>query len=394
MKKKFPSVNHPRLLRQLSVLLVVVVGLSNVAWAASWSATGSLNSPRQAHTATLLTDGRVLIVGGLDTASLKSTELFDPATGTFTPTGDLNTARDSHTATLLADGRVLVAGGTDNNFSLNKFDLLQSAELFDPATGMWTTTGNLNTAREVHLATRLADGRVLVAGGVDDALVPLKSAELFDPATGMWTVTGDLNTALALATMTRLADGRALAAGGVEQFGLGGTNRTASAELFDPATGMWTATGNLNTARDSHTATHLGDGRVLVAGGAGFGPLQSAELFNPATGMWTATGNLNTARTAHTATKLKNGWVLVAGGFTNSAELFDPTTGAFTVTAELSIARTGHTATLLENSQVLVTGGFDCVDLILDSLNSAELFDPDGINEAAIITIINTLLLD
>ena len=371
MKKQTALQGYHRLLRCLVVLLVVIASLANVAWAAGWSAAGNLNNARRAHTATKLNDGRVLIAGGIGTSSdsLRSTELFDPETSTFTPTGNLNTARDSHTATLLTDGRVLVAGGSDG------LTLLRSAELFDPVTGMWTATGNLNTARAVHVATRLAHGRVLVAVGVDGAFGLFRSAELFDPATGVWTLTGDVDTARTFTTLTRLADGDVLLAGGSD-----GNDRIASAELFDTASGAWTATGNLGAARNSHTATRLGDGRVLVTGGvATVAPSAQpiAELFDPATGMWSATGNLNTARSAHTATQLNNGRVLVAGGSTPTAEHFDLTTGTFTATAELSIARTAHTATKLDNGRVLVAGGYNAEPFSLDPLNTAELFDPE-----------------
>jgi hypothetical protein len=154
MKKTVTLPGYPRFLRRLIVLLVVIASLTDLGWAASWSTTGNLDSPRRAHTATRLNDGRVLIVGGLATSSnsLQSAELFDPATGTFTPTGSLNTARDSHSATLLADGRVLVAGG-----------FTRTAERFDFATGTFTATAELSIGRTAHTANRLDNGQVLVA---------------------------------------------------------------------------------------------------------------------------------------------------------------------------------------------------------------------------------------
>ena len=197
---------------------------------------------------------------------------------TFAYTGNLNTPRAGFTATLLDNGMVLVAGGADTQ--LNIFSpvgpfsgcptfsttILSSAELYNPATGTFSATGSQNIARDGQTATLLNNGMVLITGGSGS---------------------------------TR------------------GNSELSSSELYNPATGTFTVTGNLNTARYGHTATLLSNGMVLVAGGIGSGPvtLASAELYNPATGAFTVTGNLNTARYDHTATQLNNGMVLVGGGF-------------------------------------------------------------------------------
>ena len=142
----------------------------------TWTATGSLNTGREHHTATLLPNGQVLVAGGFNSTSgdLASAELFNPASGTWTATGSLNTGRDLHTATLLPDGQVLVAGGANSNSGLP----LTSAELFNPANGTWTVTGSLNTARDYHTAALLPNGQVLVAGGFNFTSGDLTSAEL------------------------------------------------------------------------------------------------------------------------------------------------------------------------------------------------------------------------
>lgn len=246
-----------------ALLCAVVLGLpwlaTPAAVAAVFSNTGALNIARYNHTTTLLSNGKTLVTGGRDNSGnpLASAELYDPATGIWTPTGALGTMRYYHTATLLPNGKVLLSGGLGG----------ASAELYDPVTGLWTPTGILNTARYYHTATLLPNGKVLVTGGLGGGA----SAELYDPATGAWTATAALNNARFEYTATLLPNGKMLVAGGID----------GSAELYDPATGIWTNTAALNTVRYNHTATLLPNGRVLVAGGGGnSNALTSAELYD------------------------------------------------------------------------------------------------------------------
>src|ERR1041385_641288 len=176
--------------------------------------------------------------------------------------------------------------------------------------GTWAATGSLGTARTLHTATLLPNGKVLVAGGNNYSGI-LGSAELYDPASGTWAATGSLGTARVFHTATLLPSGKVLVAGGAHSSGY-----LSSAELYDPGTGTWAATGSLGTAREFHTATLLPSGKVLVAGGGGTDglPLPSAELYDPASGTWTTTGSLATGRFLHTETLLPNGKVLVTGG--------------------------------------------------------------------------------
>jgi N-acetylneuraminic acid mutarotase len=356
-----------------------------------WTYTGSLNSARYFHTATLLPNGKVLVAAGATNTRnpfnfivLDTAELYDAGTGTWTTTGRLGTARYLHTATLLPTGKVLVAGGDYTNLAVTN-----SAELYEPATGTWSPTGNLNIARSWYAATLLANGKVLVAGGFNDDLGILDSAELYDPATEQWTLTGKLNVARYGQTATLLQDGKVLIAGGTDDGDLAST--LASAELYDPATGNWSVTGSLNASRIFHTATMLPNGKVLVAGGYNWPPvsLRGAELYDPATSTWSVTGNLNAARDSHSATLLPNGKVLVAGGEDwnggaclprcppplnlNTAELYDPNTATWNNTEHLNSARPNQTATLLQNGKVLVAGGSDNV---IGPIDSAELYDP------------------
>src|SRR5436190_17672226 len=234
------------------------------------------------------------------------------------PTGSMSDGRSSHTATLLPNGKVLVAGGRD--FVTGR----SSAELYDPATGTWTTTGSLTTALFAHTATLLPSGKVLVAGGGGAP----SSAELYEPSSGTWATTGSLATGRVFHTATLLPNGKVLVAGGwpASSGGPDPPPSVSSAELYDPAAGTWTTTGSLATGRDIPTATLLPNGRVLVAGGsstAGGSPLSSSELYDPGSGSWTATGSMAAARKSHTATLLPSGKVLAAGGMGSSAELYE-----------------------------------------------------------------------
>ncbi len=210
----------------------------------------------------------------------------------FERTGSLATARYNHTATSLPNGKVLVAGG----YVGGQGDLA-SAELYDPASGNWTATGSLVTPRNLHTATLLLNGKVLVVGG-QSGFDDTTTAELYDPGSGTWTAAGSLRPGFGH-TATLLPDGKVLIAGGFNyEFGFGGGSH-AGAALYDPASGNWTMTGRLATARDRHTATLLPTGKVLVAGGGnhmvwfGLGTLSTAELYDPASGTWTATGSLS-----------------------------------------------------------------------------------------------------
>jgi hypothetical protein len=345
-----------------------------------WDFTGSLNNARYFDTATLFPDGRVLAAGGAGIRpgtfpyqGLTSAELYDPVAGTWTLTGSMNVARLVHTATLLPDGTVLVAGGWPNPQTHS--GLLQSAELYDPATGIWTRINNMNVARGAHTATLLLNGKVLVVGSHG---TNASTSELYDPATGIWSFTGNTTTPhYGYHTADLLPNGKVLVAGGFDSL----SHVSASAELYDPATGTWTATGSLNNARHDHRSTLLTNGTVLVEGGApATGILASAEIYDPATGNWTLTGSLNSARWRHTANLLPNGKVLVAGGIngggpTASAEIYDPATGTWTITGSLNNARFLDTATLLSNGLVLAAGGntgYNNGDIIA----TAELYDP------------------
>jgi MYXO-CTERM domain-containing protein len=332
----------------------------------TWTATGSLAQARNLHTATLLPTGKVLVAGGTNTSGRTPTaELYDPVTGTWTATGSLAQARSLHTATLLPNGKLLVVGGEGNR------GRLASAELYDPATSTWTATGSLSLSRLNHTATLLPSGKVLITGGQGDNF--LSGAEVYDPAAGNWTPTGPLATARYNHTATLLPSGKVLVTGGQ-----GSTGYLSSTELYDPATGAWSSTGALSLARSLHSTTLLPSGKVLAVGGYGtFALLASAEVYDPATGSWTSTTSMSQAQGRQTATLLPTGKVLVVGGISNSVilaktEVYDPATGSWAPTASMSQARTSHTATLLSSGKVLVAGG----ESTSGYLTSAALYDP------------------
>ncbi len=296
----------------------------------TWSAAATLRVARAEPQATLLTNGDVLVAGG-DVQRGADAGLYDPQSDTFSPTGRLHQGRYFFTATRLPSGRVLVTGGEGGT---SRLFTRASAEIYDPATGTWTPTGRMAVARQDQTATLLPDGTVLIAGGsANRGATALSSAELYNPATGTFTATGSMAGARLDHTATLLPSGAVLVTGGSPCFGC---PSLASAELYHPDTGTWTSAGTMSVGRTEHTATLLATGQVLVAGGATstYGTaLASAELYDPASGTWTAAASMNRPRYLFAATLLPNGQVLVAGGSGNggqcpcaiaSAELYTP----------------------------------------------------------------------
>ncbi len=336
------------ILMAFAILIQVVLPVS--ASTGSWTGTGSMHTGRWLHTATLLSDGRVLVAGGVSPSGVTaSAELFDPNTGLWTVTGSMNYARHVHTATLLPNGKVLVVGGLNVNS-------LGSAELYDPQTGLWTITNSLNVARREHTATLLDNGKVLIAGGYDGSQY-LKSAELYDPSIGFWSFTGSMNFARTVHTQTLLENGKVLVAGGE---GSGGY--LSSAELYNPTTGIWTSTSSMHSAHCNHTATLLSDGLVLIAGHA---TDSNSEIFDLNTGTWTVKASMHDIRRNSESVLLPDGKVLVAGGSiwgdppgtSYSVELFDPDTNTWSYAPSMNYRRGLAASTMLKDGRFLISGG-------------------------------------
>jgi hypothetical protein len=320
------------------------------------SAATPMLEPRSGQTATLLPDGKVLIAGGMrrNQQFSKSAEIYDPATGRFQTTGDMAERRVGHIAVLLRSGKVLIAGGWGGHGGTD------SAELYDPAASRFTAIGKMTARRGRPSATTLANGDVLVTGGVDHDGPGgiLASAEVFHASTLTFERTGAMHYARVAHTATLLNDGRVLVAGGK------GEGLTASAELYDPKTGTFTETGSLVAARYKHIAGLLPGGRVLVAGGSDEhdwnGNLSSAEIYDPGTGKFKLTSSMKDARfkLPGEAVKLEAGKLLVAGG-SREVEIFDPASGKFlVVSGQMNDKWHYMTETKLRDGSVLLAGGY------------------------------------
>lgn len=319
---------------------------------------GKLSEARASHTATLLTNGKVLIVGGMERNGVffDSADIFDPLTNSIKQiNGRMTIKRVSHTASLLPDGRVLIVGGWSNR------DVPEmSAEIFDPRAESFASVGNLNRRRAAHTETLLENGKVLITGGYDGKN-SLNDAEIFDPKTNTFSVIGKMRDPRLAHTATRLPDGKIVVVGGESSQG----QILSSAEVFDPKTNSFSLLKNsMSVVRYKHDAIRLADGRVLIFGGSDSsdwrGQYKSAEIFDPKTGEFTPTGEMNFARFKidGTAVLLPDGKVFIGGG-NESAEVFDAKTNRFTkAEGEFGMPLHFATVTALPDGRALIVGGY------------------------------------
>ncbi len=317
-----------------------------------------------------------------------------PPLGTWKSLPAVDGIQGTAAVVTLPNGLVLAAGGGVNAIPL------ASCAIYNPQSGTWKATGSLNQARRGADAVVLHNGDVLIAGGIAGPRL-LSSAELYNPATGHWKLTGSMSIGRLGNTLTLLADGEVLAAGGTTTSGIHGTGGgqaitpTATAEIYNPATGKWRPTGSMMSSRFDATATRLSAGQVLVAGGLGghgapaqggglqFEPLRSTEIYNPNVGVFTSTGQMSEGRAGQVAVRLRSGKVLVAGGLgadgsaaLATAEVFNPAVGTWMSVGTMSQPRDGAAAALLRNGDALVIGGQEVSQGTEASLASAEVFDP------------------
>jgi hypothetical protein len=371
----------------LLALLLVVAGLTVPTSAqGTHVAVASMQSKRALHTMTRLPTGEVVAIGGTDPfltyESLVTAEVYDPATNTWGLTGNLNAGREEHAATLLADGRILVTGG-QNPVSVAWYPstfVLNSAEIYNPASHTFVPAGPMNQYRLGHQATRLADGRVLLTGGHANQGIIFGSyganppettatAEIFNPATNTFTaVAGSMTMARAYHSATLLADGRVLIVGG---------NGTAAntAEIFDPASATFSAIAGPTAPRRVHGAIRLDDGRVLIAGGTSSSG--TAEFFDPATQAFTALPALASGYGFWgVIERMTDGRIYMYND--GAAQLFTPAANTFTAVGGAGVGGLFAAGAALANNRVLVSGGQDFVPYTFVSREAASIFVPNG----------------
>jgi hypothetical protein len=254
------------------------------------------------------------------------------------------------------------------------------------AGGTVAAIGRMRVKRAAHTATPLADGTVLLAGGCTRDGCELDeqgaTAEIYDPASGHFSAVGPLAMPRVSHAAGRLPDGRVLIVGGWSRSPDGRSRVVAEAEIYDPPGQRFLPAGRMTTPRGGPTLTALADGRLLIVGGQrDRDSLASAEVYDPRTGRFEAVGRLGTARMAHAAARLADGRVLISGGsrapgeVVASAELFDPATDRFQPAGTMLVARHKHAAAPLPDGRVLIVGGSDRRDF-QGRYASAELYDP------------------
>lgn len=343
-------------------------------------AVGSLHQDRAGHTATLLEDGRVLIAGGymasnqLSPTAINSVEIYDPATGLFKESGSLLTPRSNAAAARLDDGTVLIAGGKRIDGSI-----LQTAEVYDPKTGVSVETGSMSVARSSTVAIALDGGRVLIVGG-DSPDGWISGADIYDPAERTFSkLDADFDGPVAA---TKLLDGRVLVAGGMASYG-----PSVAAWIYAPDTGLFTQVGNLSVGRDGPTSCLLPDGKVMVVGGLGAEKSvnYTADVFDPNLEAFSSSVTLADYRYRGTTTALPDGSAVLMGGVDDagtpigSVESVSPDSGPIPV-GTMTAGRADQTATTLNDGTVLIVGGLSDPSV---TTGTASLYAPNGLPKLA-----------
>ena len=326
-----------------------------------WAPIGPMAMARTGACAAQLSDGRILITGGLGSSgALNTVDLFD-LDGSASAAEPMSAAHSFHTCVTLQDGRVLVAGGSDDIAATNL------AEIYDPAVNRWSTAGQMEYTRSGHTATLLKDGRVLIAGGESQGSVR-NTLEIFEPGKNSFRFlsTGVLSSARKEHAAVLLRDGRVLIVGGSD-----GTNALASSDFFDTAAGAVLPGPDLAAPRAGLSATVMLDGTVLIAGGNnGSEDAATAEIYDPAASQVTESVRMTARRRGHLAFLLPhNNQVLLVGGDAtgSSAELYAPWRHVFQPTGGLEEARSGAVGAAMASDGLLLLAGGRSRSRVLES---------------------------
>ncbi len=346
-------------------LLVLSLGLSPNHAHDYWTTVGDMPAPATGQMVALLHGGRVLAVGGeavTDGFPVATTQIYNPRSGSWSYGPSMHTGRIGATATTLADGWVLVVGGLGP-----KLGALRSAEIFNPSTSTWSATTPLPQTRFSHSATLLSDGNVLVVGGIVSGRSS-HSALLFNPSTQHWSSAPPSQYSHAQQAAVAITGGRILLAGGY-----------GNPETYDPAHNSWMPVSTI-AFRLHPVVVKLANGSILMATGRDTHDhdLRSARLYNPVSGVWSKVGSLHTRRSQAVGALLPNGTVLIAGGeqisvhVLNSAEVYDPVSRSWQAAAPMHTPRDAAIAIPLPAGTVMVCGGMNLSGV----LSSCEVYHP------------------
>ena len=325
------------------------------------SANNTTVSRRIGSASVTLANGKVVVFGKGDYDS-NVTDLYDPVANLFTQVGNMNQSRGYVPGVLLNNGKVFVAGGLWHTGT--QWSARATAELFDPVTNTWSYTGTMSTSRRSHFIVKLADGRVLIGGGLSAGSSALTSAEIYDPATETFTLTSTIPDGRYGTVASLLPNGNVIVFGGY------GNNTTLkSALIYDVTSNSWSyLSSEMNSARSDAISVTLTDGRILVAGGLiGSTGVSTIEIFDPTTNTFQTAVGLPSfwhGRGGMTAHLLQNGKVAFFGGsdglgnIANEIVVFDPTTNKFVTEANgMTVDRYNHSSVLLNDGRVFIIGG-------------------------------------
>jgi hypothetical protein len=345
--------------RKFSIFLIFVsffVGTNQTS--AAWRTGTAMSSARQEFTMITLGNGKTLAAGGWNGSAYTATaELYDPATGLWTATGTMNGIRGGESeAVLLQDGRVLLVGGSGTGGGVN-------VEIYDPVAGTWSVTGSMNVSRRQFSINVLNDGRVLVAG--NSACVT--SAEIYNPATGTWTLTGSMVNGRRYNVGALLTNGNVISVNGRIFDCTAGVTISKTTELYNVAAGTWSSTGQTVIERQKHRIVTLLNGTPMVVGGGqnNLDTTPIAELYDVNTGTWTATGSMTAKKADFEMKVLPSGKVIMAGGTTlgsstnqtNTSEIYDPVAGTWSSAGTFTTVRYFHRSAVLADGSFMIGGG-------------------------------------